>query len=78
MRLREIADRLGCRLEGDGELEIAGVTGMEDAGPAHLTFLANPKYAPKVKHTKAGGPGRFSRAVSTATQRYLAQASPPP
>ena len=27
---------------------------MEDAGPEHLTFLANPKYAPKVKHTKAG------------------------
>jgi UDP-3-O-[3-hydroxymyristoyl] glucosamine N-acyltransferase len=54
MKLREIADRLGCRLEGDGELEIAGVAGMENAGPEHLTFLANPKYAPKVKHTKAG------------------------
>jgi UDP-3-O-[3-hydroxymyristoyl] glucosamine N-acyltransferase len=54
MKLREIADRLGCRLEGDGELEIAGVAGMESAGPEHLTFLANPKYAPKVKHTKAG------------------------
>ena len=53
MKLREIADRLGCRLEGDGELEIAGVAGMENAGPGHLTFLANPKYAPKVKHTKA-------------------------
>jgi len=53
MKLREIADRLGCRLEGDGELEIAGVAGMENAGPEHLTFLANPKYAPKVRHTKA-------------------------
>jgi len=54
MKLREIAERLGCRLEGDGELEIAGVAGMENAGPEHLTFLANPRYAPKVKHTKAG------------------------
>src|SRR5271157_1732964 len=54
MRLREIAERLGCRLEGDGELEIAGVAGMENAGPEHLTFLPNPKYAPKVKHTLAG------------------------
>ncbi|HEY2014568.1 MAG TPA: UDP-3-O-(3-hydroxymyristoyl)glucosamine N-acyltransferase [Bryobacteraceae bacterium] len=53
MKLREIADSLECRLEGDGELEIAGVAGMEHAGPGHLTFLANPKYAPKVKHTKA-------------------------
>jgi UDP-3-O-[3-hydroxymyristoyl] glucosamine N-acyltransferase len=53
MRLRAIADALGCRLEGDGELEISGVAGMEHAGPEHLTFLANPKYAPKVKRTKA-------------------------
>jgi UDP-3-O-[3-hydroxymyristoyl] glucosamine N-acyltransferase len=53
MKLREIADRLGCRLEGDGELEIAGVTGLEQAGPGDLTFLANPKYGPKVKHSRA-------------------------
>src|SRR5690242_19854770 len=53
MKLREIAGALGCRLEGDGDLEIAGVAGMEHAGPAHLTFLANPKYAPKVKNTRA-------------------------
>jgi UDP-3-O-[3-hydroxymyristoyl] glucosamine N-acyltransferase len=53
MKLREIADRLGCRLEGDGELEITGVAGMEHASAGHLTFLANPKYAPKVRHTKA-------------------------
>ncbi|HTS30780.1 MAG TPA: UDP-3-O-(3-hydroxymyristoyl)glucosamine N-acyltransferase [Bryobacteraceae bacterium] len=53
MKLREIADTLECRLEGDGELEISGVAGMEHAGPGHLTFLANPKYAPKVKHTRA-------------------------
>jgi UDP-3-O-[3-hydroxymyristoyl] glucosamine N-acyltransferase len=54
MKLREIAEALGCRLEGDGELEISGVAGMEKAGPDQLTFLANPKYAPKVKQTRAG------------------------
>jgi len=53
MRLGEIAAALGCRLQGDGDLEISGVAGMEHAGPGSLTFLANPKYAPKVKHTKA-------------------------
>ena len=53
MTLREIADRLGCRLEGDGQVEISGVAGLEQAGPGHLTFLANPKYGPKVKHTRA-------------------------
>ena len=53
MKLREIAAALGCRLEGDGELEITGLAGVEHAGPGQLTFLANPKYAPKARHTKA-------------------------
>jgi UDP-3-O-[3-hydroxymyristoyl] glucosamine N-acyltransferase len=53
MRLNRIAEALGCRLEGDGELEISGVSGMENAVPGQLTFLANPKYAHKVKHTRA-------------------------
>jgi UDP-3-O-[3-hydroxymyristoyl] glucosamine N-acyltransferase len=53
MKLGELATALGCRLKGDAELEIHGVIGMEQAGAGHLTFLANPKYAPKVKHTKA-------------------------
>jgi UDP-3-O-[3-hydroxymyristoyl] glucosamine N-acyltransferase len=39
---------------GDGGIEIRGVAGMEHAGPDELTFLANPKYAHKVKHTRAG------------------------
>ena len=53
MKLRDLADRLACRLEGDGDLEIHGVAGMEHATRGHLTFLANPKYAPKVRHTMA-------------------------
>jgi UDP-3-O-[3-hydroxymyristoyl] glucosamine N-acyltransferase len=54
MKLREIAARLDCELTGGGEIEITGVAGMEQAGPGDLTFLANPKYAHKVKHTRAG------------------------
>lgn len=53
MRLSELASALGCELRGDGTLEITGVAGMEQATPSQLTFLANPKYAPKVKHTRA-------------------------
>jgi UDP-3-O-[3-hydroxymyristoyl] glucosamine N-acyltransferase len=53
MKLREIAAALGRSVVGDGELEITGVAGMEHAAPGHLTFLANPKYAPKVKQTRA-------------------------
>jgi len=53
MKLRELAAKLECTLHGDGEIEIAGVAGLEQAGPGELTFLANFKYAPKVKHTRA-------------------------
>jgi UDP-3-O-[3-hydroxymyristoyl] glucosamine N-acyltransferase len=52
--LSELAARLGCRLLGDGAASITGVAGMEQAGSSELTFLANPKYAHKVKDTRAG------------------------
>jgi UDP-3-O-[3-hydroxymyristoyl] glucosamine N-acyltransferase len=53
MLLRHLALQLGCELLGDGEIEIAGVAGMEHAVPGQLTFLANLTYAPKVKQTRA-------------------------
>jgi len=51
--LRDLAARLGCELRGDPDVEITGVAGMEQAGPTEITFLANPKYAPKLRHTQA-------------------------
>lgn len=58
MKLKELAERLGCELRPvsaeDGEREMEGVAGMEQAGPSQVTFLANPKYAHKVKETRAG------------------------
>jgi UDP-3-O-[3-hydroxymyristoyl] glucosamine N-acyltransferase len=54
MKLSELATVLDCRLTGSGDLEITGVAGMEHAGPAELTFLSNPKYAHKVKESRAG------------------------
>lgn len=53
MTLQQIADALGCAVHGNPALEITGVAGMEHASPTELTFLANPKYAPKVKNTRA-------------------------
>ncbi len=53
MLLRDLASQLGCELVGDGEIEITGVAGMEQAAPSQLTFLANLTYAPKVRNTKA-------------------------
>src|ERR1700691_3173575 len=54
IRLGDLAAWLGCELHGDPEIQITGVAGVERAGPHELTFLANPKYAPKVKDTRAG------------------------
>src|SRR4051794_11884212 len=53
MKLRELAEQLACRLEGDGEIEIVRVAGIDDAGPGDLTFVANPKYLPALATTRA-------------------------
>jgi len=53
MKLKEIAERLECALEGDGNVEISGVAGLESAGPGTLTFLSNPKYRRMVGRTRA-------------------------
>src|SRR5262249_46370517 len=53
MKLAEIAQKLDCRLEGSGDLEIHGVSGIEHAEPGHVTFLANRRYFPLLKTTRA-------------------------
>jgi UDP-3-O-[3-hydroxymyristoyl] glucosamine N-acyltransferase len=44
LKLRDIADRLACRIEGDEEIESRRVAGIELAQKGDLTFVANPKY----------------------------------
>jgi UDP-3-O-[3-hydroxymyristoyl] glucosamine N-acyltransferase len=53
MNLRELANNLGCELEGDASLEITGVAGIEEAKAGELTFLVNRKYRPSLETTKA-------------------------
>jgi UDP-3-O-[3-hydroxymyristoyl] glucosamine N-acyltransferase len=53
MKLRDIAAKLGCELEGDPAVEITGVSGLEEAQAGDLTFLANRKYRPLVETTRA-------------------------
>ena len=52
MKLSEIAQRIGARLDGV-DAEITGVMGIEEATAGHLTFVANPKYAAAARETKA-------------------------
>jgi UDP-3-O-[3-hydroxymyristoyl] glucosamine N-acyltransferase len=53
MKLQELAEQLDCRLEGEPGVEIHGVAGIEQAGPGEVTFLANRRYAPNLKTTRA-------------------------
>src|SRR6185436_19970588 len=53
VKLREIAQRIDCRLEGDGEIEIGGIAGIEQAKPGEMTFFANPKYTAGLRETHA-------------------------
>ena len=53
MKLQQVAQKLGCRLEGDGSVEITGVAGIDHATPGHVTFLANRRYSPMLKTTCA-------------------------
>jgi UDP-3-O-[3-hydroxymyristoyl] glucosamine N-acyltransferase len=54
LTLQELADRLGCRLEGgSGGATVTGLAGLDEAGTSEVTFLANPAYAPRVASTRA-------------------------
>lgn len=53
MKLSRLAEQLGGNLVGDGEIEIYGVSGIEEAQRGHITFVANPKYRSLLRTTKA-------------------------
>ena len=54
MKLSELAERTGARVEGIGEdLDIIGAAGLDEAGEGQVTFLANPRYTPRVNSTHA-------------------------
>ena len=53
MKLTELAQKLGCTIEGDANLEITGIAGIEEAQPGDLTFLANRKYVRALETTRA-------------------------
>lgn len=53
MKLGELAIRLGAELRGDADLEVTGVRGIEEAGPAEVTFVANPRYMKLARTTRA-------------------------
>jgi len=54
MKITELAERTGARVEGANEdLEITDAAGLDHATDGHVTFLANPRYTPRVNSTRA-------------------------
>jgi len=51
--LDELVGRFGGVVIGDGACRITGLAPLDQAGPEHLSFLANPKYLSQVETTRA-------------------------
>jgi len=82
MKLSDLAQEISCRIEsGSPELEITSAAGLDIAGPGDISFLANPKYTPQIKSTRAAavilndgvvGVERNDLAVLRAKDAYVA------
>lgn len=81
MKLSELAEITGSMVEvGSPETEISGAAGLDLASAGDISFLANPKYTPQLKSTKAAAvflnagieTGRDDLAVLRAEDAYLA------
>lgn len=53
LTLKEIVERIGGELVGDPDVIITGISGIKEAKEGDITFLANSKYQPLMKITKA-------------------------
>jgi len=53
VKLAALAQKIGARLDGDGDIDVFGVAGIEDASQGEVTFLANPRYASRLSTTRA-------------------------
>lgn len=51
---RELAERVSGRVEGDPDRRLAGIAPAGHAGPDHLTYVVNEKYAKRLARNEAG------------------------
>ncbi len=81
MKLSELAELTSATLEsGSPDTEISAAAGLDLAGDGDVTFLANPKYTPQIRDTKASAIflnegveiDRTDIAVLRAKDAYLA------
>jgi UDP-3-O-[3-hydroxymyristoyl] glucosamine N-acyltransferase len=74
-RLKELAEWVDGTVVGDGEIEISGVAAIEEAQAGEITFIANPKYLPKLSETQASAI-IVSKEVIQADRPLLCVANP--
>ena len=74
-RLKELAQWVAGTVIGDGDTEISGVAAVEDARVGEITFIASPKYLPKLKETNASAI-IVSKEVSQADKPLLCVGNP--
>ena len=54
MKLAELATLTGAQFDSsDGDIELTGAAGLEQAELGQVTFLSNPRYTPKIADTRA-------------------------
>jgi UDP-3-O-[3-hydroxymyristoyl] glucosamine N-acyltransferase len=53
MHIQELARRLGAAVDPGADLEVTGVSTIEEARPGEVTFLANPRYAGRLAASEA-------------------------
>ena len=74
-RLKELADWVGGTVVGDEEIEIAGVAAIEEAQAGEISFIANPRYLPKLNETQASAV-IVSKEITQANRPLLCTANP--
>jgi len=78
MRLRELAEKLGCRLVGNGEIDVRGLAPFDEAEDGDVTFVAHPRYLLELEASRASavilkeGVPASSKPTLLASNPYLA------
>ncbi|KFF35972.1 UDP-3-O-(3-hydroxymyristoyl) glucosamine N-acyltransferase [Pseudomonas aeruginosa VRFPA01] len=80
--LGQLAAHVGAQVRGDADLPIQGLATLQEAGPAHLSFLANPQYRKYLPESRAGAvlltaadADGFAGTALVVANPYLAYAS---
>jgi UDP-3-O-[3-hydroxymyristoyl] glucosamine N-acyltransferase len=74
--LRQLAERCGAELSGDGDTLIDRVATLNDAGKGAIAFLANPKYRSQLVSTRASAVILAPADAPTTTLPKLVAANP--